>query len=180
MLDGRARAMGLGPLSLVSLADAREKAQELRKQAHVHRVDPIDARKASRGQTVSMPFKECVTAYIKAHKAGWRNTKHAAQWASTLESYAYPVLGDLPVHQIDTGTLMRVLDPIWQTRTETASRLRGRLESVLSWATVRGYRSGENPARWRGHLDKLLPKRSKVQKVERHAAPPIRRAARVL
>jgi integrase len=172
MLDGRARAMGLGPLSLVSLADAREKAQELRKQAHVHRVDPIDARKASRGQTVSMPFKECATAYIKAHKAGWRNTKHAAQWASTLESYAYPVLGDLPVHQIDTGTLMRVLDPIWQTRTETASRLRGRLESVLSWATVRGYRSGENPARWRGHLDKLLPKRSKVQKVERHAAPP--------
>ena len=172
MLDGRARAMGLGPLSLVSLADAREKAQELRKQAHVHRVDPIDARKASRGQTVSMPFKECATAYIKAHKAGWRNTKHAAQWASTLESYAYPVLGDLPVHQIDTGTLMRVLDPIWQTRTETASRLRGRLESVLSWATVRGYRSGENPARWRGHLDKLLPKRSKVQKVDHHAALP--------
>lgn len=172
MLDGRARAMGLGPLSLVSLADAREKAQELRKQAHVHRVDPIDARKASRGQTVSMSFRECATAYIEAHKAGWRNTKHAAQWASTLESYAYPVLGDLPVRQIDTGTVMRVLDPIWQKRTETASRLRGRLESVLSWATVRGHRSGENPARWRGHLDKLLPKRSKVQKVEHHAALP--------
>ena len=170
MLDGRARAMGLGPLSLVSLADAREKAQALRKQAHVHRIDPIDARKASRGQIVSLSFRECATAYIEAHKAGWRNTKHAAQWTSTLESYAYPILGALPVHQIDTGTVMRVLDPIWQTRTETASRLRGRLESVLSWATVRGYRSGENPARWRGHLDKLLPKRSKVQKVEHHAA----------
>lgn len=104
--------MGLGPLSLVSLADARDKAQELRKQAHVHRVDPIDARKASREQTVSMSFKECATAYIEAHKAGWRNTKHAAQWASTLESYAYPVLGDLPVHQIDTGTGMRILNPI--------------------------------------------------------------------
>jgi Arm DNA-binding domain/Phage integrase central domain len=108
MLDGRARAMGLGPLSLVSLADAREKAQELRAQAHVHRIDPIDARKASRGQVVSLSFRECATAYIEAHKAGWRNTKHAAQWTGTLESYAYPILGALPVHQIDTATFMRV------------------------------------------------------------------------
>jgi integrase len=172
MLDGRAREMGLGSLTLVSLKEARDKALALRKQAHEHRIDPIDARRASRVRAVTLPFKDCAKAYIEAHKAGWRNAKHADQWGNTLEAYAYPVFGDLPVNQIDTALVMRVLEPLWRTRTETASRLRGRIESVLSWATVRGYREGENPARWRGHLDKLLPKRSKVQAVRHHPALP--------
>ena len=172
MLNGRAREMGLGSLTLVSLKEARDKAQAVRKQVHDHRIDPIDARRASRVRAVTLPFKDCAKAYIEAHKTGWRNAKHADQWGNTLETYAYPVFGDLPVNQIDTALVMRVLEPLWRKKTETASRLRGRIESVLSWATVRGYREGENPARWRGHLDKLLPKRSKVQKVQHHAALP--------
>ena len=172
MLEGRAREMGLGSLTLVSLKEARDKAQALRKQAHEHRIDPVDARRASRVRAVTLPFRDCANAYIEAHKAGWRNAKHADQWGNTLETYAYPVFGDLPVNEIDTALVMRVLEPLWRKKTETASRLRGRIESVLSWATVRGYREGENPARWRGHLDKLLPKRSKVQAVRHHPALP--------
>ena len=172
MLNGRAREMGLGSLTLVSLKEARDKAQAVRKQVHDHRIDPIDARRASRVRAVTLPFKDCAKAYIEAHKTGWRNAKHADQWGNTLETYAYPVFGDLPVNQIDTALVMRVLEPLWRKKTETASRLRGRIESVLSWATVRGYREGENPARWRGHLDKLLPKRSKVQAVRHHPALP--------
>ncbi|MGH8040594.1 MAG: tyrosine-type recombinase/integrase, partial [Rudaea sp.] len=105
-----------------------------------------------------------------AHKSGWKNEKHAAQWTSTLDTYAYPVIGKLPVAAIDTVLVMKVLEPIWTTKTETATRVRGRMESVLDWATVRGYRDGENPARWKGHLDHLLPKRSKVKKVQHHPA----------
>jgi integrase len=117
-----------------------------------------------------MTFNACATAYINAHKAGWRNLKHAEQWTNTLATYASPVFGALPVSAIDTGLVMKAIEPLWQTKTETATRLRGRIESILGWATVRGYRTGENPARWRGHLDKLLPKRSKVAKVKHHAA----------
>src|SRR5262249_22805187 len=121
----------------------------------------------------AITFKSCADAYIAAHRAGWRNAKHAAQWEATLATYAYPVLGGLPVQAIDTALVMKVIEPLWQTRTETASRLRGRIEVVLDWAKVRGYRNGaENPARWRGHLDHLLPARSKVQRVENHAALP--------
>src|SRR5262249_31294270 len=106
-------------------------------------------------------------------RAGWRNAKHAAQWEATLATYAYPVIGALSVQAIDTTLVMKVIEPLWQTRTETASRLRGRIEVVLDWAKVRGYRNGaEKPARWRGHLDHLLPARSKVQRVEHHAALP--------
>ena len=122
--------------------------------------------------------------YIEAHRAGWRNAKHAAQWAATLASYAEPIIGTLPVRAVDTALVMKVLEqevrdapdgrpaPLWATRPETAARLRGRIESILDWARVRGYRDGENPARWRGHLDKLLPARAKVRKVEHHAALP--------
>ena len=176
MLHGRARTMGLGPLNAVSLAEARVKAAEARK-LRVAGIDPIEARKAEVAEAnlesaKAISFKDAAEKYIKAHKPGWRNKKHAAQWASSLETYAYPVLGALPVQGIDTGLVMKVLEPIWTKKTETASRVRGRIESILGWATVSGYRLGDNPARWRNHLDNLLPKRSKVQKVKHYPALP--------
>jgi integrase len=119
-----------------------------------------------------MTFRQCAEAYIKAQATGWKNAKHAAQWPSTLEAYVYPAFGSLPVQTVDVGLVMKAVEPIWTTKPETASRVRGRIESVLDWATARGYRNGENPARWRGHLENLLPKTSKVRRVERHAALP--------
>jgi integrase len=137
----------------------------------------VEARKAKRAEerltaATATTFEQCAERYIAAHRSGWRNPKHAAQWPSTLKTYAYPVFGSLPVQAVDTGLVMKVLEPIWHAKPETASRVRGRIEAVLDWATVRGYRKGENPARWRGHLDKLLPARGKVRKVEHHAALP--------
>lgn len=178
MLKGRARAMGFGPYPLVSLADARIKALECRKLL-IDEKDPIEERAAGRRQRAleaasSKPFDECATAYIEAHRTGWKNAKHADQWSNTLTTYASPIIGKLPVQAIDTALVMRVLEPVWREKAETASRLRSRIELILSWATVRGYRTGDNPARWRGHLDALLPKRSNVQKVQHHAALPIK------
>lgn len=175
-LNKRARAMGLGPLDLVSLAEARMKAIDCRRQL-LDGIDPIEARKAGRQRTAldsakAMTFEQCAAAYIDAHRAGWKNEKHASQWANTLETYAKPFIGKLSVAAIDTALVMKALEPIWYTKAETASRLRNRLELVLSWATVRGYRVGENPARWTGHLDQLLPKRSEVQKVKHFTALP--------
>lgn len=120
----------------------------------------------------AVTFEEAAERYIEAHKAGWKNAKHAAQWTTTLKTYAYPLIGESPVQAIDTGLVLKVLEPIWTTKTETANRLRGRIESVLDWARVRGYRERENPARWRGHLEQLLPAPSKVQRVQHHAALP--------
>jgi hypothetical protein len=122
-------------------------------------------------------FRQCAERYIEAHKPGWSNPKHAAQWASTLETYAYPALGNVAVDKIGsngdgTDLILKVLQPIWHTKTETASRVRGRIESILDWAKARGYRDGENPARWKGHLDKLLPAKGKVAPVKHHAALP--------
>jgi len=176
MLNGRARWMGMGPLHTINLAEARKRAGEHRLRRH-DGVDPIDARRAERRQAQldaakAVTFKECAEAYIKAHRAGWRNSKHAAQWAATLATYAGPVIGALPVQAIDTALVMKVIEPLWTTKPETASRLRGRIEAVLDWAKVHGYRAGENPARWRGHLDHLLPARSKVREVKHHAALP--------
>lgn len=174
MLNGKARAMGLGPLHTVSLAEARQAALECRKGL-LEGNDPIEARKARLSGSVgaSQPtFDWCADAYIKAHASGWRNKKHGDQWRATLETYATPVFGSRPIDQIDLGMIMQVLEPIWTTKTETASRVRGRIESVLDWAGVRGFRSGENPARWRGHLDLLLPARTRVKKVKHHAALP--------
>jgi integrase len=119
-----------------------------------------------------MTFKQCAEAYVAAHRAGWRNDKHAAQWSATLETYAYPTLGGLPVASVDVGLVLKVLEPIWSTKSETASRLRGRIEAVLDWAKVRGFREGENPARWKGNIDHLLPARAEVKAVEHHAALP--------
>lgn len=175
-LNGRSREMGLGSFSTFTLAEAREKALACRKLC-AEGIDPIQARQVRRGEAQleaakAMTFRECALAYIESHKAGWRNARHASQWPTTLEGYVYPVFGDLPVQAVDTGLVMKAIEPIWATKSETASRLRGRIESVLDWATTRGYRRGENPARWKGHLQNLLPKRSKVRRVAHHAALP--------
>ena len=168
--------MGLGPVHTISLAEAREKARECRK-ARLDGKDPIEGRRGERMQerlaaAKAMTFTNCAEAYIAAHRAGWKNPKHAAQWPSTMQTYVYPVVGDLPVQAVDTGLIMKALEPIWTIKPETAGRVRGRIESVLDWATARGYRTGENPARWKGHLENLLPARSKVAKVKHHAALP--------
>jgi integrase len=152
----------------------------------------LEARKAERTAArllaaKAITFRECADAYIKAHRLGWRNAKHAGQWEATLATYADPVIGDLPVQMVDTPMVMKVFEQsiqtgsdqskrsatnLWQAKPETASRLRGRIEAILDWAKVRGYRDGENPARWRGHLDKLLPAKTKVRTVKHHAALP--------
>jgi integrase len=173
---GRAREMGLGSVDLVSLAEARERVVELRKMLR-NGIDPIENRRATRiaalaanGKTIT--FDEAAAAYIKTHESGWKSAKHASQWASTLSAYASPVFGRLRVSTIDTGLVTRAVEPIWRDRTETAKRVRGRIESVLSWATVRGYRSGANPAAWRGHLRELLPSPRKVSPLQHHRSLP--------
>jgi integrase len=176
MLDGRRRDMGLGSVELFSLAEARRRAIEARR-LRADGIDPIDARQTNRQVKVvatakAMTFRACADRYIEAHKAGWRSPKHAAQWPVSLATYAYPVIGELPVPAIDTGLVMKVIEPIWTAKPETASRIRGRIESVLDWATAHGHRQGENPARWRGHLENLLPKKTKVRRVEHHSALP--------
>jgi integrase len=176
---GGRRQMGLGPLHAVPLAEARKRAAELREQLK-HPTEPSDpltsrqeARLAQRiGQRRTKTFRECATAYIEAHQIEWKNPKHAQQWTNTLDQYAYPVLGDLPASEIDEALVLNVLTPIWNTKTETAKRLRGRIESVLDWATFNKYRQGENPARWKGHLEHSLAKPSKVARVTHHAAMP--------
>ena len=161
--------MGLGPVRSVGLIEAREKAA-VQRAALVRGMDPIEAREQeSRRQATdaarAMIFSKCASLYIDSHKAAWRNEKHAEQWTNTLETYAGPVIGHLPVQEVDTGLVLEILEPIWTTKPETASRLRGRIEKILDWAKVRGYRSGENPARWKGHLDQLLPKMAKKDRV---------------
>jgi integrase len=173
---GRLREMGLGSVHAIGLGEARKRAAACR-QMRLDGTDPIAVKKAGKLKAKleaarAMTFQQCAEAYIEAHKAGWQNAKHAAQWSSTLKTYANPVFGALPVQAVDVGLVAKVLEPIWKTKTETASRLRGRIERVLDWATVRGYRQGDNPARWRGHLDQLLPARSRVHKVQHHAALP--------
>src|SRR5262249_55060831 len=139
--------------------------------------DPIKYRKDKREKAAltdakSITFAQAAAAYIATHRAGLKNAKHAKQWATTIATYAEPRIGKLNVADVDTGLVRQVLEPIWTTKPETAKRVRGRIESILDWARVSGYRVGENPARWRGNLDKLLPKQSKVHKVKHHAAMP--------
>ncbi len=172
---GRLREMGLGGYPAVGLAEARQKAMEARQQLLAGK-DPIAERRARlAAERGTITFQEAAQRYIEAAKVGWKNPKHAQQWENTLRDYAYPVLGRLPVHEIDTGLVLKVLEPIWTAKPETASRLRGRIEAVLAWATVRGYREGDNPARWRNHLDKLLPQRGRVAKIKHFPALPYRR-----
>jgi integrase len=173
---GRRRDMGLGGYPSIGLAKARELAGDCRGMIAAG-LDPIAARNEKRAAAAieaakAMTFDDCATAYINAHEAGWRNPKHRQQWKNTLSTYVSPVVGKLTVSAVDTGLVLKVLEPIWARKPETASRVRGRMEAVLDWAKVRGYRTGENPARWRGHLDHLLPAKAKVRKVEHHAALP--------
>ena len=176
MRQGKAREMGLGSLLGVSLVEARSRADICRRQRSAG-IDPIEARRASAAQAALeaaslTTFRSCADAYLAAHKAAWRSAKHAAQWENTLATYAHSVIGELPVQAIDTGLVLKILESIWTIKPTTANRLRGRVETVLNWATARGYRKGENPARWKGHLENLLPKRSKVQRVVHYAAIP--------
>lgn len=176
MLNGQARQMGLGSVDTFSLKEARERARQAR-QLVADGVDPIDTRNAKKVSANAedakrVTFREAAERYIKAHSAGWRNAKHADQWTSTIKTYAEPIIGDLDVGAVETAHIVNILEPIWTTKTETASRVRGRIECVLDWATARKFRKGENPARWRGHLDKLLPARSKVRTVRHPPALP--------
>ncbi len=175
--DGKRKNMGLGSLLDVPLAQAREIARELRAKVK----DPLpptdpqqerqQARKAAQAAHARrMTFKQCAEACIEALRPGWKNPKHAQQWENTLATYTFPTIGSLSVADVDTALVIKVLSPIWTEKNETASRLRGRIETVLDWAKANGLREGENPARWKGHLDKLLAQPAKVQKVEHHAA----------
>jgi integrase len=170
----------------MTLVEARDSAANCRKLVNIG-IDPLAARKDDRKkarltEARGISFEKCARAYIDAHKDGWRNPKHIQQWENTLAVYTYPLIGHLPVSDIDVALVMKVLEQknrafpkgetLWKARSETASRLRGRIEAILDWASVREYRSGENPARWRGKLDKLLPKRSKIQRTEHHPALP--------
>lgn len=180
------RDMGLGSLETVTLAKAREVAQAKRDEI-LRGIDPIQARKADKAKAAldankTITFKQCAEAYIAAHREAWRNHKHAEQWNATLDAYAFPIIGKLPVKDVDVGHVLKVLEQkceklkgkptLWSGKTETASRVRGRIEAILDWAKVRQYRTGENPARWRGNLEHSLPPRAKVQKVKHHAALP--------
>jgi integrase len=174
--NGRTRDLGIGNYPAVSLAEARLKRNaaltKLRKG-----VDPVDERRAANlaakiEAPKAMTFKQCAERYIAAHEHGWKNSVHIYQWRQTLETYVYSVFGDAPVAAIDTALVMQAIEPHWLTKTETMVRTRGRIERILDWARARGYRAGENAARWRGHLDSLLPKRSKVAPVQNHPALP--------
>jgi integrase len=163
------REMGLGSYPDIRLADARSKASEYRKQAK-EGIDPIEARRAEPEEIPS--FTTCAARYIRSHRHGWKNAKHARQWVSTLKTYARPVIGSKPVDAVCTEDILEILSPIWTTKTETAKRVQGRVENVLDFAAARKFRDPLNPARWRGHLDMLLPKPSRVKTVTHHPAMP--------
>jgi integrase len=180
--NGRMREMGLGSTAEVRLAVARDKAIDLHRKVKAG-IDPLAEREAivrskaaaaHQAAVRAITFADVADQYITAHEAGWRNSKHRQQWRNTLDTYAMPILGAVPVADVDTGAVMQVLEPIWPVKTETASRLRGRIEAVLDYAKARGWRAGDNPAGWRGRLDHLLPARGKVARVEHHAALPWR------
>jgi integrase len=166
--QGKRREMGLGAYPTVSLAEARTKAAEARRVAAIGG-DPI----AARNQIEQTPtFTTCAARYIRAHRRGWKNAKHQRQWVSTLKTYARPIIGTKPVNDIDTEDVLSILTPIWNTKTETAKRVQGRMENILDFAAAHHWRDPANPARWRGHLDKLLPRPARVKSVTHHPAMP--------
>ncbi|NDG54717.1 MAG: site-specific integrase [Betaproteobacteria bacterium] len=183
MVKGKAYGMGLGPLHSVTLAEARHKAANARRLL-VEGINPLEERRrlhaqdaANRARTMS--FAACSAQYIAAHRAAWKNAKHGEQWSSTLQTYVHPVIGKLPVGDIDTALIVKVLtqrDPkgnsFWEVKNETASRVRGRIEAILGWATTSGFRSGDNPARWKGNLENLLANISKRSRVKNHPSLP--------
>lgn len=182
--NGKQREMGLGSLDKVTLAAARSKADEARQQLGLG-LDPLGERQKSIDADVleaakRITFEDAAGQYIESHRTGWKNAKHASQWGNTLRDYVYPIFGKIPVQDVDTALVMRALSQpvgvdgatLWTAKTETAKRVQGRIESVLNWSTTSGYRTGDNPARWRGHLDNLLPKPSAVRAVVHHPALP--------
>jgi len=176
------REMGLGPVStskrdgFVTTKEARDRALKARESLKAG-LDPLEAKRSSivaarldRARAVT--FAQCADEYIEGHAAGWKGSKHARDWRGTLAKYVLPEIGGLPVAAIDTALVLKVLKPIWETKTKTAVDVRSRIELILSWAKIHGHRDGENPARWKGHLDNALPKPSKVSKVQHHPAMP--------
>lgn len=181
MLKGKSRDIGLGAAGQggISLADARTARDALRLKVKAG-IDPLEERQreatealaaAQAAAIAGMTFKAVAEAYIAANEASWRNDKHRQQWRNTLASYVYPVMGELPVAEIGTAHVLKILEPIWQDKPETASRIRGRIETVLDAAKARGYREGENPARWRGHIAQILPARSRLTRGHHKAMP---------
>lgn len=181
MLSGKSRDVGLGPAGSggLSLSQARDRAAELRLKVKAG-VDPLTERAAAEAEAkaavqaakaAGVTFKEMAETHIKANRDSWRNAKHQQQWENTLATYAHPVIGNLPVAEVDTPHILQILEPIWKEKAETASRLRGRIETVLDSAKARGYRTGENPARWRGHLAQILPQRTKLSRGHHKAMP---------
>jgi len=175
-INGRERWTGLGSTNTVSLAEARERARQCRLLV-LDGIDPIERRKQRRAQEAAaskraITFDQCAAAFITAKRNEWRSQKHAATWPATIHKYVSPAIGKLPVDAIDTPLIMKVLQPIWDRIPETASRLRGRIESILDWATVSDFRQGENPARWKGHLEHLLAAPRKVKPKEHMPAMP--------
>jgi integrase len=174
--NGKAHHMGLGSCEYVTLAEAREKGYAARRML-INGIDPLMTKRRARQEAQlkhmhDRTFEQCANEYIRAHEASWTHPRSASQWGASLSRYVYPVLGKLPVSEIDLPLVLRALEPIWQKVPETASRVRGRLEAILGWATVRGYRTGDNPARWSNHLEHLLPDQSSFRQVKRHAALP--------
>ncbi len=173
---GKVREMGLGSADRVDLAAARSQANNARDLAR-DGIDPVwdrleRRRKAAEEVARSITFKDAAEDFLSANEESWKNVKHRKQWRSTLETYVYPILGSVPVQAVDVSLIKKVIDPLWKTKTETANRIRGRIETILDYAAVSGFRSGENPARWRGHLQRTLPPRARVQKVVHHRALP--------
>jgi integrase len=175
-VNGRRRDKGLGGYPDVTLAQAKELARAARAQLR-QGIDPVDDGRAVRSKMIStqanaLTFGQAATTYIDTHEDTWRNAKHVQQWRNTIQTYANPVIGQMLVQDVGLPQILTVLEPIWRTKTETAARLRGRIESVLDWAAARGYRSDSNPARWKGLLDKLLPAPGKIAKPDHHKALP--------
>jgi integrase len=175
-INGRKRWMGLGPCADFTLEEARSRARQAR-QLLADGIDPLEARQAEHAKRALaaaqvITFQDAAQQYFDQHERKWRNAKHRAQFLATLRDYAFPKIGKLSVADIDTGLVLKCIEPHWQTKTETANRVRGRIESVLDWATVRGYRTGDNPARWKGHLAEVLPARGKIAPHQHHRALP--------
>ena len=176
MVGSKRRDIGLGGFPDVSLAQAREKARDTKEQIK-QGIDPVEERRANRDRLIAsqakrLTFDEAADKFLTLKRKEFSNPKHAAQWASTLETYASPLIGSLPVEAVELAHVVNILETLWTTKTETATRLRGRIESVLAWATVSGFRHGDNPARWKGNLDAILPKPNKLKAVQHHRAIP--------
>lgn len=172
-LAGRRRVMGLGACASLTLAEARDKASEARKLIR-EGIDPIEAKKATENAEIAarVTFRDEAVAYIEAHRAGWKNAKHTQQWLNTLTTYAFPTIGNKTPAEVSTADVLEILQPVWSVKPETASRVRNRIELILDACKAKGLRDGENPARLRGHLDKLLPRIPKAKRVQHHAALP--------